>query len=88
VSFPGVTGTISNAARSDPTLQLRDIVGLHELKAAADVGAHPAADEREAIRHDAALVAETAIDRLRVLIAEGFDDHEQHPSAGVESSTS
>src|SRR5688572_23948448 len=63
-----------------PALEQRHVVGLHELEASTDVGAHPAPDEREAVRHHPALVAEPAIDRLRILVAERFDDHEQHGS--------
>src|SRR5262249_47644642 len=62
----------------DPALQQRDVIALHQLKAAAHVRLHPAADERQPVRHLAAAVAQPTIDRLAVLIAERLDDHEEH----------
>src|SRR5689334_10672258 len=62
----------------DPALQQRDVVALHQLKAASHIGLHPAADEGEPIRHLPAAVAQPPIDGLAVLIAKRLNDHEQH----------
>src|SRR5436309_1302773 len=69
----------------DPALQQRDIVALHQLKAAPHVGLHPAADEGEPVRHLPAFGAEPTVHGLAVLVLERLDDHEQHgaPSRSV-----
>src|SRR5262245_21341728 len=63
---------------NDPALQQSNVIGLHDLEAAAKVSCDPAADESKAVGHLTALVAETSVNGLRVLVAEGFDDHEEH----------
>src|SRR5262249_41795817 len=62
----------------DPALEQRDVVGLHELDAAAEIGADIARHEGQPLRQAAAGIAQLAIDRLAVLIAELFDHHEEH----------
>src|SRR5262245_60063892 len=63
---------------SYPPLQQRGVVRLHQLETPAEVGCHPAAHELQSIRHHTSLFAQAAVDRLSVLIAESFDDHEHH----------
>src|SRR6266850_658789 len=62
----------------DPALKQSHVVALHELKAAGGVGLHPAAHEREPVGHLPPVVAQPAVDRLGVLVAERLDDHEEH----------
>src|SRR5262245_3541711 len=61
-----------------PPLQQRDVVRFHQLETPIEVGCHPAAYELQSIRHHASFFAQAAVDRLGVLIAESFDDHEHH----------
>src|SRR5262245_41544654 len=61
-----------------PPLQQGDVVRFHQLETPVEVGCHPAAYELQSIRHHASLFAQAAVDRLGVLIAESFDDHEHH----------
>src|SRR5215831_11549664 len=62
----------------DPSLEQRDVVAFHELKATVETGLDPAADELKPVRGSPALVAELPVHRLRVLIAESLDHHEEH----------
>src|SRR5580704_3159423 len=62
----------------DPALEQAHVVALHQLEAAAEIGGDPTADEVEPLGHHAAALAQAAIDRLGVLVAEALDDHELH----------
>jgi len=85
VVLPSTTGTTSNSTTScqsailgDPALEQGDVVGLHELEAAAEIGRHVARDELEPVGQAAAAIAQLAIDRLSILIPERFYNHEEH----------
>src|ERR1041384_3777974 len=65
----------------EPVLQQARVIAFHELEAAVEIRLDPAADVFEAIRHHAALIAKSAIDRLRVPVAKPLDHHEQHQAS-------
>src|SRR5262245_30003428 len=69
----------------DPALKQRDVVAFHQLKATAEIGADPAVVEFQALRHETALLVETLVDRLGVLVAEFLDHHEQHGKLPLKS---
>src|SRR5262249_1443968 len=64
-----------------PILQEARVVAFHQLEAAVKVRLDPAPDIFQAVRRHATLFAEAAIDRLRVAVAEPFDDHEEHQAS-------
>jgi hypothetical protein len=63
---------------NDPTLKERDVIAFHQLKDPAQVGLSSTAHKLEAVWGHSPFVLEPPIDGFTVLIAEIFNDHEQH----------
>jgi hypothetical protein len=55
-----------------------DLVAFHDLETPAEIRADPASHKGQSVGALAPLLAKAAIRRLRVLIAEILDHHEQH----------
>jgi hypothetical protein len=61
-----------------PLLEQRDVIALHQLEAAAEVGLYPAVDVAKPVGEHPALLPDPAVDVPRAPGGEPLDDHEQH----------
>src|SRR5262249_25607184 len=61
-----------------PLLEEAQVVALHELKAAAEVGLDPAVDVLQSGGEHPPAIAQLAVDRDHVVVAKALDDHEEH----------
>lgn len=61
-----------------PLLQQSRVITFHQLKAAAEIGLHPAIDVPQAFGQHAPASTHLLIDGDHVVVFESLDDHEKH----------
>src|SRR5262249_31944646 len=64
--------------RSSSVCEQPLVVAFHQLKATIEVRLNPAAPVMQSFRRHAAVIAEAAVDRGGIAIAETLNDHKQH----------
>src|SRR5688572_32395741 len=71
-------GSARASPLQDPLLKESEVVALHDLKAATEVGLDPTIDVLQTLGKHSAFLAKAAVHRHHVAVLETLDHHEQH----------